>query len=78
MVWAISRSVRTAIADWPCRNGGHKGSPGPACSKSPPAGGLQTSEGKPFFYLSDTACCSTGREEEAETHLQDRADRGSP
>jgi hypothetical protein len=77
MVWPISRSVRTAIAGLALL-----GTAGiqaqPLLEVAPGGRYLQTSEGKPFFYLGDTAWALFHRltRKEAETYLQDRADKG--
>ena len=83
MVWAISRGVRTAIAGLALL--GTAGiqaqpqlQPQPLLEVAPGGRYLQTSEGKPFFYLGDTAWALFHRltREEAETYLKDRADKG--
>ena len=66
MVWAISRGVRTAIAGLALLGtAGIQAQPQlqaqPLLEVAPGGRHLQTSEGKPFFYLGDTAGrCSTG------------------
>ena len=83
MVWAISRGVRTAIAGLALLGtAGIQAQPQlqaqPLLEVAPGGRYLQTSEGKPFFYLGDTAWALFHRltREEAETYLQDRADKG--